>query len=161
MQQTGPSSPRTCLHTSFYKLVMLALKRRVSRLSSSRALSARSAQYFTSGSFVSSEHRAPYLAQAALFCGQRSMSRRNSPARRFRGRPWNIRIHAGLRRFERHSHSIVAGGLDVMSYTTRLMPRTSLTILVDIRSRSSQGRWNQSAVIKSLVCTARSARVWS
>jgi len=29
-----------------------------------------------------------------------------------------------------HSHSIVPGGLDVMSYTTRLMPRTSLMMRV-------------------------------
>jgi len=31
-----------------------------------------------------------------------------------------------------YSHSIVPGGLLVMSYTTRLIPRTSLTILLEI-----------------------------
>jgi hypothetical protein len=34
-----------------------------------------------------------------------------------------------------HSHSMVPGGLDVMSYTTRLMPRTSLTMRVAVRAR--------------------------
>lgn len=46
-------------------------------------------------------------------------------------------IHAGLRRFDGHSHSIVAGGLLVMSYTMRLIPFTSLTIRVDTLSSSS------------------------
>ncbi len=31
-----------------------------------------------------------------------------------------------------HSHSIVPGGFEVMSYTTRLMPFTSFTIRLDI-----------------------------
>ena len=31
-----------------------------------------------------------------------------------------------------HSHSIVPGGFDVMSYTTRLIPRTSFTIRFEI-----------------------------
>lgn len=46
-------------------------------------------------------------------------------------------IHAGLRRFDAHSHSIVAGGLLVMSYTMRLIPFTSLTMRVDTRSSNS------------------------
>ena len=32
-----------------------------------------------------------------------------------------------------HSHSIVAGGLGVMSYATRLTPATSATILLEMR----------------------------
>ena len=36
-----------------------------------------------------------------------------------------------------YSHSIVAGGLDVMSYTTRLMPFTSLTIRVETEFKTS------------------------
>ncbi len=36
-----------------------------------------------------------------------------------------------------HSHSIVAGGLLVMSYTIRLIPCTSLTIRTEIRSSTS------------------------
>ena len=38
---------------------------------------------------------------------------------------------------EHHSHSIVPGGLLVMSNTTRLIPFTSLVIRVEIRSNSS------------------------
>lgn len=36
-----------------------------------------------------------------------------------------------------HSHSIVAGGFEEMSYTTRLQPRTSLMILEDARASRS------------------------
>ena len=36
-----------------------------------------------------------------------------------------------------YSHSIVPGGLLVMSYTTRLIPRTSLTILLEIVRNTS------------------------
>lgn len=36
-----------------------------------------------------------------------------------------------------YSHSIVAGGFDEMSYTTRLTPRTSLMIRFEIRPSSS------------------------
>ena len=36
-----------------------------------------------------------------------------------------------------YSHSMVLGGLEVMSYTTRVMPRTSFTIRLEIRSRTS------------------------
>lgn len=48
-----------------------------------------------------------------------------------------------------YSHSIVAGGLLVMSYTTRLMPSTSFTIRLLIRASTSYGRRAQSAVIAS------------
>src|SRR5262245_20137597 len=46
-----------------------------------------------------------------------------------------------------HSHSIVAGGLLEMSYTTRLTPLTSLMIRVEIFASSSYGRCDQSAVM--------------
>ena len=36
-----------------------------------------------------------------------------------------------------YSHSIVAGGLLLMSYATRLMPFTSLMMRVDTKSRKS------------------------
>ncbi len=36
-----------------------------------------------------------------------------------------------------YSHSIVPGGLEVISYTTRFTPRTSLTIRLEIVSRRS------------------------
>ena len=68
-------------------------------------------------------------------------------------------IHAGLRRFDAHSHSIVAGGLLVMSYTTRLTPFTSLTMRLEAAARTSSGIRAQSAVMKSVVDTARRAMV--
>jgi hypothetical protein len=37
----------------------------------------------------------------------------------------------------RHSHSIVPGGFDVMSYATRFTPATSLMIRCDIVSNTS------------------------
>jgi hypothetical protein len=36
-----------------------------------------------------------------------------------------------------HSHSIVPGGFDVTSYTTRLIPRTSLTMRVAVSARKA------------------------
>jgi hypothetical protein len=36
-----------------------------------------------------------------------------------------------------YSHSIVPGGFEVMSYTTRLMPGTSLTIRLEMISKIS------------------------
>src|SRR5690606_7270427 len=56
-----------------------------------------------------------------------------------------------------HSHSIVAGGLPLMSYTTRDTPRSSLMIRFDTRPRKSYGRCAQWAVMKSMVSTARRA----
>src|SRR5689334_19589271 len=41
---------------------------------------------------------------------------------------WLLRSHRSS-----HSHSIVPGGLEVMSYTTRFIPRTSLTMRVAVR----------------------------
>src|SRR3954469_9682386 len=60
-----------------------------------------------------------------------------------------------------HSHSIVEGGLLLMSYTTRLMPRTSLTMRDEIEASRSCGRRAQSAVIPSRLSTARIATVYS
>src|SRR3989344_28700 len=48
-----------------------------------------------------------------------------------------------------YSHSIVAGGLFVMSYTTRLTSRISFVILVDIFSRIENGILEKFAVIAS------------
>jgi len=59
--------------------------------------------------------------------------------------------------FRHHSHSIVAGGLELMSYTTRLTPRTSLTMRALIRPNTSYGSLAQSAVIPSSDVTARTA----
>jgi hypothetical protein len=56
-----------------------------------------------------------------------------------------------------HSHSIVAGGFELTSYTTRFTPSTSLAIRLDTRASTSGGKGNQSAVIPSRLVTARSA----
>jgi len=60
-----------------------------------------------------------------------------------------------------HSHSIVAGGLELTSYTTRFTPFTSLMIRPDIRPSTSCGKWNQSAVMPSVLVTARNATTFS
>ena len=56
---------------------------------------------------------------------------------------------------------MVAGGFEEMSYTTRLMPRTSLMMRFDIRARTSYGMRVQSAVIASMEFTLRIAHVYS
>ena len=56
-----------------------------------------------------------------------------------------------------YSNSIVAGGLQVQSYSTLLTPSTSLTILFDINSRTSYGILPVFADIKSVVITALKA----
>src|SRR5690348_16057098 len=60
-----------------------------------------------------------------------------------------------------YSHSIVPGGFDVMSYTTRLIPTISFTIRLEIRFSTSYGSGTQSAVIPSSECTARIAQVYA
>src|SRR5207237_741518 len=59
---------------------------------------------------------------------------------------------------ENHSHSMVPGGFDVKSYTTRLMPCTSLTIRVATRARKCGSKGKMSAVMPSVEVTARSAQ---
>ena len=51
-------------------------------------------------------------------------------------------VQCKMRRNRRffYSHSIVAGGFDEISYTTRLIPSTSLIIRREIRSNRSCGR---------------------
>lgn len=53
-----------------------------------------------------------------------------------------------------HSHSIVPGGLLVMSYTTRLTLRTLLQMRVDTTLRNSGLKGYQSAVMPSVLVTA-------
>lgn len=65
----------------------------------------------------------------------------------------------GLYRSPDYSHSMVAGGLLVISYTTRLIPFTSLMMRLEMVSSTSYGIRAQSAVIKSLVVTPRRANV--
>ena len=59
-----------------------------------------------------------------------------------------------------HSHSIVPGGFDVTSNTTRLTSRTSFVIRVEIFSKVSYGTRDQSAVIASSLETGRSTIGW-
>jgi hypothetical protein len=60
-----------------------------------------------------------------------------------------------------YSHSIVAGGFELMSYTTRLIPFTLLMISFETLPRNSYGRWHQSAVIPSVLVTALKATAFS
>src|SRR5260370_40413020 len=59
-----------------------------------------------------------------------------------------------------YSHSMVAGGLLVMSRTTRLTSGTSLVTRVEIRARTSAGSRAQSAVLASSLGTGRSTSRW-
>ena len=68
-----------------------------------------------------------------------------------------VKIFTARYFFTFYSNSIVAGGLLVQSYITRLTPLTSLTIRLVTLCSTSHGRLALSAVMKSLVMTARSA----
>ena len=59
-----------------------------------------------------------------------------------------------------HSHSMVPGGLEVTSYTTRLTVRTVLQMRVDTARRKAGSNGYQSAVMPSAEQTARSATTW-
>src|SRR5207237_3861610 len=59
--------------------------------------------------------------------------------------------------YDYYSHSIVPGGFDVMSNTTRFTPLTSLTMRLLIRASTSYGTRAQSAVIASSLVTTRTA----
>ena len=59
-----------------------------------------------------------------------------------------------------HSHSMVPGGLEVTSSTTRLTSRTSLVMRVEIRASTSDGTRVQSAVMASSEVTGRSTTGW-
>lgn len=56
-----------------------------------------------------------------------------------------------------YSNSIVPGGFELISNRTRLTPRTSLMILLMTFCNTSNGICAASAVMKSMVFTARSA----
>ena len=82
----------------------------------------------------------------ALVGGEDALAGRDErPGGRFEG--------VGVHRV--HSHSMVPGGLLVMSYATRLTPGTSLMIRDAMRSSTSCGSRAQSAVIASSDVTAR------
>ena len=59
----------------------------------------------------------------------------------------------------RYSHSMVLGGFELMSYTTRVTPGTSFTIRVEMRSSTSPGNLTQSAVMASSDSTTLTATV--
>ena len=72
--------------------------------------------------------------------------------------PWRSRkalILLGFPVFVPHSHSIVATGLGLRSYSTRLTPLTSLTIRFVTVPSKVHGSCAASAVMKSVVVTAR------
>src|SRR5215472_7284849 len=58
-----------------------------------------------------------------------------------------------------YSHSMVPGGFEVTSYTTRFTPFTSFTMRVEMIFRTSWGSGTQSAVMPSSEFTARMAQV--
>lgn len=60
-----------------------------------------------------------------------------------------------------YSHSMVAGGFELISYTTRFTPLTLLMISLETFPRNSKGKWHQSAVIPSVEVTARRATTFS
>lgn len=81
-----------------------------------------------------------------------STSRRRFPSSLASIRRYGLRRPASYRRglgARRYSHSMVPGGLLVMSYTTRLIPSTSLTTRLEMRSSTPSGRRDQSAVMPS------------
>src|SRR6185437_12581402 len=59
-----------------------------------------------------------------------------------------------------YSHSMVLGGFELTSYTTRVTSRTSFTTRAEICSSTGQGRRIQSAVIASSDFTTRTAIVY-
>ena len=72
-----------------------------------------------------------------------------------------LRVQMEMDELGVHSHSIVDGGFELMSYTTRFMPCTSLTTREEIVASRSCGRRAQSAVMPSRLSTARNAIVYS
>src|SRR3954466_15871523 len=60
-----------------------------------------------------------------------------------------------------HSHSMVAGGLELMSYTTRLTPGTSLTIRAEIFPRTSYGSFAPAGGMPSPAVPARIATTFA
>src|SRR5690606_2998362 len=60
-----------------------------------------------------------------------------------------------------YSHSMVAGGFELMSYTTLLTPFTLFIISLDVFCKNSYGKFTQSAVIPSVLSTALNATHFS
>jgi len=118
-----------------------------------------SPQKLSSGSYG-----APHFGQASSTARERPQPTQNFRPSRF-SRPheaqtvtrWSlVRCEPGYKASAGgYSHSIVAGGFDVTSSTTRLTPGISFTIRAEIVSTRSYGSRAQSAVIASSLVTAR------
>ena len=74
--------------------------------------------------------------------------------------PIRTRRAASNRLREGHSHSMVPGGLEVTSSTTRLTSLTSFVMRLEIFESTSYGRRVQSAVMASSLETGRSTIGW-
>jgi hypothetical protein len=72
-----------------------------------------------------------------------------------------VEVDEGRGRHRAYSHSIVAGGFEDTSYTTRLMPFTSLMMRLAIEPRTASGNRAQSAVMASTDVTHRTAMAFS
>jgi hypothetical protein len=123
--------------------------------------------------YIANRRMMKFLA-ADKYCSRHSSPQSRSPRAcpsmtriRLPYRVWRISLTSSFLSFPRlseadphhHSHSIVPGGFEVMSYTTRFTPRTSFTIRFEIVFSTSYGSETQSAVIPSSECTARTAHV--
>ncbi len=80
--------------------------------------------FSASASGRTAEHQGQWISDVLIGSDMRALC---TPARWISPLTWLVR----------HSHSIVAGGLLLMSYTTRLTPGTSLTIRELILPRTS------------------------
>ena len=98
------------------------------------------------GCTLAGTHELPMMGQAAT--GKRRRNARRRECRVSKGYP-SYPVPRTSDRAEPggYSHSTVAGGFEVMSYTTRLTCGTSLTMRFAARARTSYGRRAQSAVM--------------
>jgi hypothetical protein len=108
---------------------------------------------FSSFLFVALETVGFLLSALALFDGAKKSEAKSAAMmtmllRRIADSCLVIPIH--------YSHSIVAGGLEVISSVTRFTSRTSLVMRLEILARTSYGILDQSAVIASSLDTGRS-----
>src|SRR5690606_3524728 len=74
---------------------------------------------------------------------------------------FHIFILTFLHYCKNYSHSMVAVGFELISYTTRFTPLTLLMISLEIFIRNSYGKCTQSAVIPSVDSTALKATTFS
>ena len=75
--------------------------------------------------------------------------------------PWKPLVIKVFYIFNYYSHSIVAGGLEEISYVNLLIPLTSFMILLETLSKNSYGNLDHVAVIKSIVLADLKTAVYS